>query len=141
MYETTVIINPSIEDHQIDAILKNIEEMISKNGGTVTSLQRWGRKRLSYPINKRNNGYYAHFEFEINGNVIADIERNFEYDDNIMRYLTIRLDAKMQEAKERQKIKPRDTAEAINELEELDIIEPDDELDVEDESGEEKPTS
>lgn len=123
-YETTVIINPTLEEHQIEAIVKNVEEMITKNGGSIKSTERWGRKRLTYPINKRNNGYYAHIEFEVESNIITDLERGFEYDDNIMRYLTIRLDQKMIEAKEQQKLKPREPEE-IEEIEEIDMIDRD----------------
>lgn len=129
-YETTVIINPTLEEHQIEDIVKNIEGMISNSGGSIKSIERWGRKRLSYPINKRNNGYYAHIEFEAGGNLIVDLERNFEYDDNIMRYLTIRLDQKMIEAKEHLKLKPRDPEE----IDDLEIVGPEiDDLDIDDE--------
>ncbi len=124
-YETTVIINPTLEEHQIENIVKSVEEMITKSGGSVKSVERWGRKRLSYPINKRNNGYYAHMEFEADGSMIVDLERNFEYDENIMRYLTIRLDQKMIDAKEQQKLKPREPEEQ-DEIEDIKILEPDD---------------
>jgi small subunit ribosomal protein S6 len=127
-YETTVIINPTLEEHQIEGIVKSVEEMIQKNGGSVKSVERWGRKRLSYPINKRNNGYYAHMEFEAEGNIVTDLERNFEYDENIMRYLTIRLDPKMIEAKEQLKLKPREPEE-LEDVEQIDDLD----LDVEDE--------
>lgn len=126
IYETTVIINPTLEEHQIENIVKNIEEMITKNGGSVKSIERWGRKRLSYPINKRNNGYYAYMEFELDGSMVVDLERNFEYDENIMRYLTIRLDQKTIEAKEQQKLKPREPEEQEEIVEDIDIIDPDD---------------
>lgn len=141
-----MIINPTLEEHQIESIVKNIEETITKLGGAVKTTERWGRKRLTYPIQKRNNGYYAHFEFETDSNIIPDLERNFEYDDNIMRYLTIRLDAKMIEAKEQQKLKPRESEEydeadtliTDDDAKEFDISEPDDD-EVEPSSPDEKP--
>lgn len=142
-YETTVIINPTLEEHQIEGIIKNVEETITKNGGSVTSTERWGRKRLTYPINKRNNGYYALLEFDAEGNIITDLERNFEYDDNIMRYLTIRLDQKAIEAKEQQKIKPRepeelDEVETIDKPADLDLDVDDEEPSAPDDEPEEK---
>jgi small subunit ribosomal protein S6 len=128
IYETTVIINPTLEEHQIESIVRNVEEMIAKNGGSVKSVERWGRKRLSYPINKRNNGYYAHVEFEAEGNLVVDLERIFEYDENIMRYLTIRLDQKAIQAKEAQKLKPRDPeTEDLEVIDDIDIVDSDDE--------------
>jgi len=128
-YETTVIINPTLEEHQIEGIIKNVEEMITKNNGSIVTTERWGRKRLTYPIDKRNNGYYAHIDFESDTNIITDLERNFEYDENIMRYLTIRLDSKMIEAKEQQKLKPRDPEEqdqTDENFDDIDVTVPDD---------------
>ncbi len=105
-YETTVIINPTLEEPQIENVIKSIEELITKNGGVVKTVERWGRKRLTYPIAKRNNGYYTMIEFESDGTLVTNLERNYQYDENIMRYLTVRLDQKAMEAKEKSKLKP-----------------------------------
>ena len=47
-YETTFIINASIEDTQIEALVSHAQEVITNNGGEITALNRWGRKRLAY---------------------------------------------------------------------------------------------
>ncbi|MBI1805145.1 MAG: 30S ribosomal protein S6 [Ignavibacteriae bacterium] len=91
-YETTFIINASLEDTQIDALINHIQEVITRNGGEITAFNRWGRKRLAYTIKKKNNGFYANIEFDAPGLVVEQLERIYSLDENILRFLTIRLD-------------------------------------------------
>lgn len=99
MYETTVIINASLDDAQIEANIARISETVTKNGGTITALNKWGRKRLSYPINKKTNGFYVNIEFKGPPGLIAPLERSYHLDEMVLRYLTIVLDAKALAAK------------------------------------------
>ena len=99
-YESTFIVNASLEDAQIDATSNHIQEIITRNGGEVTALNRWGRKRLAYPIQKKNNGFYVNIEFAASGEIISQLERAFQLDENILRYLTIRLDKRAIKARE-----------------------------------------
>ncbi len=98
-YETTYIINASIEDSQIEATIARVAEAIERNGGTITATNRWGRKRMAYPIDKKNNGYYLNVEFEGPGQMIAQLERVYQLDENIIRFLTILLDKYALEAR------------------------------------------
>ncbi|MBM2840020.1 MAG: ribosomal protein [Bacteroidetes bacterium] len=98
-YESTVILNASLDDAQIDAVIGRIQETITKNGGTITSLNKWGRKRLSYSINKKTNGFYVIIEFTGSGELIGLLERSFQLDEMVLRYLTIKLDKKALAAK------------------------------------------
>jgi len=93
-YETTFIVNASLDDVQVDGVVSRVQETISKNGGTVSSLNKWGRKRLAYPINKRTNGFYVNIEFESAGTLLAPLERSFQLDEMILRHLTVVLDKK-----------------------------------------------
>ncbi|MBI1806423.1 MAG: 30S ribosomal protein S6 [Ignavibacteria bacterium] len=94
LYETTFIINASLEDTQIETAITHISETITRNGGEITSTNKWGRKRLAYPIQKKNNGFYANMEFVAPGTVVAQLERVYTLDENILRFLTIQLDGK-----------------------------------------------
>ena len=91
IYETTFIVNASIDDAQIEAAITRVQDVITKNGGTITSLNKWGRKRLAYPINKKTTGFYCHIEFEGEGQAIALLERSYQLDELILRYLTVKL--------------------------------------------------
>jgi small subunit ribosomal protein S6 len=92
MYETAFIVNAGLDDPQIDAVVEKVKETIAKHGGAVKDVDLWGRKRFAYPIKKKNNGYYAILGFEGPGDLVAKLERHYQLDENILRYLTIVLD-------------------------------------------------
>jgi small subunit ribosomal protein S6 len=98
-YESTVIINASLDDAQVEGVVTRITETMTKNGGTIVALNKWGRKRLAYPINKKTNGYYVNIEFTGPSQMIALLERSYQLDEMILRYLTIALDSKALAAK------------------------------------------
>ena len=93
-YETTFIVNASLDDVQVDGVIGRVQETITKNGGTVSSVNKWGRKRLAYSINKRTNGFYVNVEFEAPGTLLTPLERSFQLDEMILRHLTVVLDKK-----------------------------------------------
>lgn len=99
LYETTFIINASLEDTQIEAAITHVQETITNNGGEINAVNRWGRKRLAYAIQKKNNGYYVNLEFLAPGTVVSRLEHNFLLDENILRFLSIQLDKKAIEAR------------------------------------------
>jgi len=93
-YETTFIVNAALDDAQVDAVIARVQSTIDKNGGVTTAVNKWGRKRLAYSINKKTNGYYVLIEFEGPASLLGQLERSYHLDEMILRYLTIRLDAK-----------------------------------------------
>ncbi len=94
LYETTFIINASLDDTQVDAVVGRVQDVIVKNGGAVSALNKWGRKRLAYSINKKTNGFYVNLEFTGPAPMLASLERSFQLDEMILRFLTIQLDQK-----------------------------------------------
>lgn len=98
-YESTVIINASLDDAQVEAVITRMSDTITKNGGNIAAINKWGRKRLAYAINKKTNGYYVNYEFTAPSPLIAVLERSYQLDEMILRYLTIVLDAKAIAAK------------------------------------------
>jgi len=93
-YETTFIVNASLDDAQVEAVIGRVQETITKNGGTIKAVNKWGRKRLAYAINKRTNGFYVNVEFDAPGTVLAHLERAYQLDEMVLRNLTIILDKK-----------------------------------------------
>jgi small subunit ribosomal protein S6 len=102
-YESVVLINAALEDEQIEATISRILEVISTNGGELIEADKWGRKRLAYPINKSKSGYYLVIRFKASTQLISTLERNYRLDENIIRYLTIALDKEAMEAISKQK--------------------------------------
>jgi len=112
-YESAVLINAVLEDSQIESLINRIKEFIINNGGQITDFENWGRKRLAYPIKKSKIGYYAIFRFIAPTNVIAKIERFYNLDENILRYLTIKLNKHALEQIEKNKTQTNTVKEEI----------------------------
>ena len=102
-YESVVIINAALEDEQVEATISRMQETITTHGGELIELDKWGRKRLAYPIKKAKSGYYVVFRFSATTDLVATLERNYRLDENIIRYLTIQLDKFALEAIAKQK--------------------------------------
>lgn len=102
-YESVVIINAALEDEQIEATISRLQEFITSHGGEIFDIDKWGRKRLAYPIQKAKSGYYVIFRYNAPTNLISLLERNFRLDENIIRYLTVVLDKFALEAIKKQK--------------------------------------
>ena len=99
IYETTFIVNVSLDDAQIGVVTEKVKDFIVKNGGAIRELVQWGRKRFAYPIQNKNNGYYVVIEFSAPTDLIAKLERHYFLEENILRYLTIVLDKKALKAR------------------------------------------
>ncbi len=99
LYETTFIVNASLDDGQVDGVIGRVQDIITKNGGSVTALNKWGRKRLAYSINKKSNGFYVNIEFKAPSALPATLERSFQLDEMILRSLVITLDRKALQAR------------------------------------------
>ncbi|HLG31663.1 MAG TPA: 30S ribosomal protein S6 [Ignavibacteriaceae bacterium] len=132
VYESAVLINAGLEDNQIDLIINRIKETISNNGGEIREIENWGRKRLAYVVKKNKLGYYAIFRFDSPPDLISKLERFYQLDENILRYLTISLNSDALEQIEKDKIEePKLVLEVeeiipdIVDVEEVDDLEPD----------------
>ena len=92
-YEVIFIVTPELDEAGYKKVVSKFEKMITDNGGTITNVEHWGKKRLAYPVEKKNSGYYAFIEFKGEGKVITNkLELEFIYDDAVIRFLTVRLD-------------------------------------------------
>jgi len=94
-YEFTYIITPVLSEEQIKDTVKRVNKLVESNGGKVLEVDEWGSRRLTYQIKKKRNGYYVNMYFEASGEIVIRLERAMEIDDNILRYLTLRMDKKM----------------------------------------------
>ena len=91
-YESAVMINAALDDDQIDVEVSRLTDNIVNFGGEIIDVEKVGRKRLAYVVNKSKIGYYAIFRFNAPSIIVAKLERSYSLNDNILRFLTIRLD-------------------------------------------------
>jgi small subunit ribosomal protein S6 len=91
LYETTFIVNAALEDSDIEAVITKVLNQVTNNGGNIQEINKWGRRRLAYPINKKHNGYYVHALFEVLPEFVPQLERYLTLDDTILRHLTLQI--------------------------------------------------
>ena len=88
-YESVIIINPSVDEEGMKALIQKFTDIIN-NEGKVESVDELGKKRLAYEIKKNKEGYYVIFNFEAKPELIAELERNYRIEDNVMKFITVR---------------------------------------------------
>ncbi|MDW7771807.1 MAG: 30S ribosomal protein S6 [Desulfobulbaceae bacterium] len=90
-YETTYILRPNLGETQTTEIIDRTNDIINNDGGTIIWFEQWGVKKLAYEINKENHGYYVYFDFAAPGTTVQEMERIFNIDDRVLRFLTIKV--------------------------------------------------
>ena len=103
-YELTVVLKPDLET-ELDSVLTKIRRIVTDNGGTITSEDNWGKKRLAYRINKEDFGVYVYFEVELSAEAVAKVNATLNITDDVLRYLLVKVDEKgraaLEDAKKR----------------------------------------
>ena len=90
-YEVIFIINPDTDEETTKALIEKFKAIIETEGH-VGSVEEWGRRRLAYPIQDHNDGYYVLIEFESPATFVSELERVLKITDGIIKYLIIRKD-------------------------------------------------
>jgi small subunit ribosomal protein S6 len=93
-YETICIIKSELGDDAIQEIVKKASASIEDGAGSINMLDEWGRRRLSYPIQKKHEGFYVLFDYTSTAEVSKSLERAFRLNESVVRYQTVRLEGK-----------------------------------------------
>ena len=91
-YEVMFIVDPKASDDEVTRLGENLLQIIADQGGTVTKNENMGRRALAYPIGRVNEGHYVLFEVDGSGREIAELERRMRVNDQVIRYMTVRVD-------------------------------------------------
>ena len=86
-YEMLYILDTALSDEAKEAIITKFEDLVTKNGGSIEKTDRWGVKKLQYPINYKSEGYYVLMTFEAAPTIVVEIKRIAGITDGIIRRL------------------------------------------------------
>lgn len=92
-YEVMFIIDPVLEEEKKDATVETVQQIINADG-EVSKVDVWGMKKLAYPIQKKNDGYYVVIEFKASTDLPKELDRRLKISDNVMRHMIINKDEK-----------------------------------------------
>ena len=91
-YEIMFIVNPNAQEEEIDKINGQLEAIITSGGGSIEKIEKMGKRRLAYEVDKHREGYYVLFVISANGDIIKECERRLRVMDAVIKYLTVRTD-------------------------------------------------
>ena len=84
--------NPVLSQEQVTETVDKFRRILTENGTEIVHENNWGLRKLAYPIQKKNTGFYYLTEFKGDGSVVAKLELEYKRDERIMRFLTVALD-------------------------------------------------
>ncbi len=93
-YENLVIVKPTLTEEEIKNTIALVEEVITANGGEIVARDAMGMKKLAYPIEKNARGYFHVMYYKAAPAAIAEIERRFRINEEILRFVTMKYDTK-----------------------------------------------
>ena len=91
-YETVFILTPVLSDDQMKETVEKFKKVLTDNGGNIENEENWGLRKLAYPIENKNTGFYTLIEFEGEPTIVGKLETAFRRDEKVIRFLTFRLD-------------------------------------------------
>lgn len=91
-YEALYIINPTLEDDAIQTIVKEVEALVTNQGGAIVRSEIWGRRKLAYIVKKHTDGCFVLLRFTAKPEFVQKIETYFKLNESILRYLTVYFD-------------------------------------------------
>jgi len=98
VYEVVFIVDPDTSEEDLTRLTENLRAIVTDQGGNVTKSEVMGRRQLAYKVGRKNEGVYVLFEIEGTGREIAELERRMRVNDQVLRYLTVRVDEDRQRA-------------------------------------------
>ena len=93
LYETAFLIAPNLPEEEMEKLIKQMADFVTKKKGKMVNLDKWGKKRLAYPILKFEEAFYVFFLYEGEAEIPTELERRFKQTEAIIRYLTVRKEA------------------------------------------------
>jgi len=86
------IVDPAAGDEDVVKLSEGVQKIITSQGGSITKTEMMGKRQLAYEINHKKDGTYVLLEVEGSGAEIAEVERRMRVNDQILRYMTVRVD-------------------------------------------------
>lgn len=110
IYEELFIMRPDAADEEVDAYIEQLKQVVTDGGGVVDKVDKWGKRKLAYRVEKRDEGIYVLLQFSCGPDVVKELERRLRVSDVVMKYLTVRIDEKMKRVEKRRKAREKRAA-------------------------------
>lgn len=91
-YEIMYIINPTVLEEARESVMAKVNEILTEAGAIIAKSDKWGERKLAYPIEKKKTGFYVLTTLEIDGTKLVDVERKLNITESVMRYILVKQD-------------------------------------------------
>ena len=89
-YETLFVVKPTLTAEEIEAQIARVKEIIAEEGGELKATDDMGMRRLAYPIEKQERGYYSVVYYTAPSDLVGELERQLRYNEEILRFMTVK---------------------------------------------------
>ena len=103
IYEEMFIVRPDATDEVIDPLVEIITKEVLSKEGTIDKVEKWGKRRLAYKLEKLDHGYYVLVQFSCPPSAVKEIERRLRVQDAVLKFITVRIDERLKVAEKRKK--------------------------------------
>lgn len=103
IYETGFVLAPNLSEEDTEKIVLQMADIVGQRQGRLIKQEKWGKRKLAYPIKKFNEGYYVFFLYEGKGDIPLELERRFKQSDAVLRYLTVRKETRLRASQKKRK--------------------------------------
>jgi len=103
IYEELFIVKPDAPDEEVDAFIEQLRSQLTTAGATVDKLEKWGKRRLAYKVDKYREGAYVLVQFSGGPDLVKELERRLRVSDLVLKFITVRIDETLKRLDKRKK--------------------------------------
>jgi small subunit ribosomal protein S6 len=115
IYEELFIVKPDAPDEALDQYVEQLRGQLTSLGATVDKVDKWGKRKLAYKVDKYREGTYVLFQFSAEPETVKELERRLRVSDLVLKFLTVRIDQTLKRLEKRKKARDKRAARrAVN---------------------------
>jgi small subunit ribosomal protein S6 len=103
IYEELFIVKPDAPDEEADQFVEQLRTQLTASGGTLDKVDKWGKRRLAYKVDKYHEGAYVLLQFSAGPEAVKELERRLRVSDLVIKFLTVRIDQTLKRLEKRKK--------------------------------------
>ena len=113
IYEELFIVKPDAPEEEVDAFVEQLRTQLTNAGATVDKVEKWGKRRLAYKVDKYREGAYVLFQFTSGPEAVKELERRLRVSDVVLKFLTVRIDQTLKRLDKRKKARDKRNARRV----------------------------
>jgi small subunit ribosomal protein S6 len=110
IYEELFIVKPDAPDEEVDLFVETLRTQLTTAGATVDKVEKWGKRRLAYRVDKFREGTYVLLQFTSEPTAVKELERRLRVSDVVLKFLTVRIDETLKRLEKRKKDRDKRSA-------------------------------